>query len=193
MSDCVTLKHFLGMKIEVSNGILSISQESSIQNILSKFCLLDCNAAKTPMEKGLQLPMSNSDAVTDIPYRELLGLIMYLMLCSRPISYVGRFQQNPFDLHCQHLKGILRYLKVTKAVNLTYQSNEIAIVGYVDADWVSDILDRKSASGFVCKVYGSTVSWSSKKQQTVAIYSSEAEYVALSAERINARFQGNYL
>ena len=72
MSDCGPLKHFVGMKIEVSIGILSISQESSIQNILLKFGLLDCNATKTLMEKGLQLPMSYRDEVSDILYREML-------------------------------------------------------------------------------------------------------------------------
>lgn len=55
------------------------------------------------------------------------------------------------------------------------------LIGYVDADWGSDINDRKSVSGYIFKVFGCTVSWSSKKQQTVATSSSEAEYVALSS------------
>ena len=49
------------MKIELSNGILKISQKSSIQNILYNFGLLDSHAMQTPITKGLQLPMSKRD------------------------------------------------------------------------------------------------------------------------------------
>ena len=55
------------------------------------------------------------------------------------------------------------------------------IVAYAYADWASNINDRKSVSGYIVKVYGCTVSWSSKKQATVATSSSEAEYIALSS------------
>ncbi|XP_062708202.1 uncharacterized protein LOC134288194 [Aedes albopictus] len=55
------------------------------------------------------------------------------------------------------------------------------LVGFVDADWASDTEDRKSVTGYLFKVYGSTVSWASRKQPTVSMSSSEAEYVALAA------------
>src|SRR6202012_5074213 len=55
----------------------------------------------------------------------------------------------------------------------------IGMVGYADSDFASDITDRKSVSGYVFKVYGCTVSWISRKQQTVSLSSTEAEYIAL--------------
>ena len=111
---------------------------------------------------------------------------MYMMLSSRldlcyPVGYMGRFQQNPSEVHWQSLKRIVRYLKGTKTKELVFNRNcnSRAIVGYADADWGSDINDRKSLSCFVIQVYGSTISWSSKKQATVATSSSEAEYIVL--------------
>ncbi|XP_037807715.1 secreted RxLR effector protein 161-like [Lucilia sericata] len=138
------------------------------------------------MEKGLQLTYNVGNTI-DKPYRELLGSLMYVMLCVRPdicyhVSYLGRFQQNPSEEHWQSLKRVLRYLKGTVKKKLIYTaSDDNILVGYADADWASDTTDRKSISGYIFKVYGCTVSWSSKKQQTVATSSSEAEYVALSS------------
>lgn len=114
--------------------------------------------------------------------------MMYTMLCVRPdicypVSYMGRFQQNPADHHWQTLKRIVRYLQGTQGLCLEYRREEAAepLVGFADADWAADTEDRKSVSGYLFKVFGATVSWSSKKQTTVATSSSEAEYVALSA------------
>ncbi|XP_075162880.1 uncharacterized protein LOC142235513 [Haematobia irritans] len=95
--------------------------------------------------------------------------------------YLGRFQQNPSELHWQHLKRIARYLKGTIPMKLAFnKQNSEAVIGYADADWASDTTDRKSVRGYIFKIYGCSVSWGSKKHQTVATSSSEAEYVALS-------------
>lgn len=50
--------------------------------------------------------------------------------------------------------------------------------GYVDADWASDVNDRRSTSGFVFMLGGAAISWESKKQTSVALSSTEAEYIA---------------
>uniref|UniRef100_A0A1Y1JUX7 Integrase catalytic domain-containing protein n=1 Tax=Photinus pyralis TaxID=7054 RepID=A0A1Y1JUX7_PHOPY len=120
MSDCGELKNFLGMKIEIGSDYINLSQPHHIEKILKKFGLQDCNAVKTRMEKGLKLPCTNSDDNNNRKsYQELLGSLMYLMLCVRPdicfpISYLGRFQQHPIEEHCQSLKKVVRYLKGTK-------------------------------------------------------------------------------
>ena len=189
MSDCGHLSRYLGTSIEYNKekGIMYLDQINSIQNILKTYGMEDSKAALSPMEKGLQLQV-NTEGITDQPYRELLGRLMYLMLSVRPdicyaVGYMGRFQQTPSDEHWIALKRILRYLRGTQNMKLTYNRNinSQKLEGYVDADWGSCIQDRKSTSGYIFYVYGCPVSWCSKKQQTVATSSSEAEYVAVSA------------
>lgn len=63
------------------------------------------------------------------------------------------------------------YLKKTDILELE---------GFVDADWAADITDRKSYSGFCFKLSGSMISWESRKQNSVALSGTEAEYVAIS-------------
>ena len=78
-------------------------------------------------------------------------------------------------------KRILRYLKQAKDLNLTYVRNSPeAIVGYSDADWAGDVQDRRSTSGNVFLLGGGAITWSSRKQSSVALSTVEAEYMALS-------------
>ena len=189
MSDCGELKYYLGtvVKYDRNVGIMKFNQIKSINKLLQDFRMEDCKGARTPMEKGLQLSEASSNETSTNPYRELLGRLMYLMLSVRPdlcypVGYLGRFQQNPSEQHWLALKRVLRYLKESLQLELEFRKveNSPKLVGYVDADWASNIVDRKSTSGYSFFAYGCLVSWSSKKQTTVATSSCEAEYVALS-------------
>lgn len=111
---------------------------------------------------------------------------MYIMLCSRPdicyaISKLSRYQENPEIMHWQSAKRLVRYLKSTIEVELVYNKKKdvMPLVGFVDSDYAADEQDRKSTSGYLFKVFGNTVSWTSKKQQVVACSTTEAEYVAM--------------
>lgn len=79
------------------------------------------------------------------------------------------------------MKRIIRYLRGTAELGLLYEkySNK-SIVGYSDADWAGDIVDRKSTSGYIFTLNGAAVSWKSKKQACVSLSTAEAEYMALS-------------
>ncbi|XP_065095220.1 uncharacterized protein LOC135717189 [Ochlerotatus camptorhynchus] len=95
-------------------GVLQLSQEAHVARVLELFVLAECNPAKSPMEKGLQLQREGT--LTAEPYRELIDSLMYIMLCVRPdicflVGYLGRYQQKPTETHWQCLKRIVRYLK----------------------------------------------------------------------------------
>lgn len=138
------------------------------------------------MESKLKLTWNETSNGTQQPYRELIGCLMYGMLAGRPdlsasVGYFSRFQSNPTDDHWNYLKRVLRYIKDTLSIKLVYKrdpSNKL-LVGFADADWGGDTNDRKSTSGYIFKVFNSTVSWSSRKQKTVSISSTESEFVSL--------------
>ncbi|XP_057948373.1 uncharacterized mitochondrial protein AtMg00810-like [Malania oleifera] len=86
----------------------------------------------------------------------------------------------PCVSHWQSVKHILRYLKHTLNYGLLLQSSpHSSLAAYTDADWAGCPDDRKSTGGY-CIFYGcNLVSWSSKKQSTIARSGTEAEYKAL--------------
>lgn len=78
------------------------------------------------------------------------------------------------------MKTILRYLKSSRDRGITYgDQDKLLVEGYSDSDWAGDKDSRKSTSGFIFMLNGGPVSWCSKKQPTVALSATEAEYIAL--------------
>ncbi|XP_055623785.1 uncharacterized protein LOC129781873 [Toxorhynchites rutilus septentrionalis] len=125
---------------------------------------------------------------TDKPYRELIGCLTYVTLTSRPdlcaaVSYLSQFQSCPTEQHwVQHTKRVLRYIKGTLDLGLVFRAKDEAslIDAFADADWANDPVDRRSLTGYVFRVCGSTVvSWLTRKQSTISLSSTEAELVAL--------------
>ncbi|XP_070039735.1 secreted RxLR effector protein 161-like [Nicotiana tomentosiformis] len=85
-------------------------------------------------------------------YRGKIGSLLYLTT-SRPgiifsVGLCARFQANPKESHLKVAKRILRYLKGTTDLCLWYpKGNNFDLVGYVDADYTSFLMDRKSTYG----------------------------------------------
>jgi hypothetical protein len=119
-------------------------------------------------------------------YRSMIGSLLYLMVTRPDIQFgVGlcaRYQASPCTSHRQVVKRIFRYLKFTPEFGLWYSADSsLVLVGFSDADFGGCRLDRKSTSD-TCQFLGtSLVSWSSRKQASVALSSTEAEYVAIAS------------
>lgn len=180
---------FLGVHIERdgNNHSISMSQMSYLAKVLRKFNMNDCKEVSTPIENGIDLGKCNSNGDCNAPYRELMGCLTYATITTRPdlcaaTNHFSRFQSCYDDEHFKCAKRTLRYIKGTMDLKLVYVRNIDAepLIGYTDADWAGDKNDRKSTSGYVYKVFGNTVGWSSRKQPTVSLSSTEAEYIALS-------------
>ncbi|GAB2291727.1 hypothetical protein Dimus_038172 [Dionaea muscipula] len=111
---------------------------------------------------------------------------MYSMVSTRPdlsfsISLLSRFMSNPGPDHWNALKWLLRYLNCTAASGLLFKkwTNELDLVGYVDADFAGDRDGRKSTTAYCITVGGNCVSWKTQLQPLVALSTTEAEYVAI--------------
>jgi hypothetical protein len=119
-------------------------------------------------------------------YHSVIGSLLYLY-ASRPdimlsVCMCARFQANPKECHLMAIKRILRYLVHTPNLGLWYpKGSKFNLLGYSDSDYAGCKVDRKSTSG-MCQFLGrSLVSWSSKKQNCVALSTAEDEYIAASA------------
>ena len=187
MVDLKDIKLFVGIKIERSDNEITLDQSAYIKTILNKFNMYDCKAVSTPLENKLDYVALNSDEKYDAPCRNLIGCLMYVMVCTRPdlstaVNIMSRYQNKNNKEVWKSLKRILRYLKGSIDIKLSYirgDYNEI-ISGYVDSDWGSNEIDRKSTTGYLFKLFERcTICWNTKRQLSVAASSTEAEYMAL--------------
>ena len=189
MKDKGELKYFLGLEIDYNRkmGILKINQRRYAMGILKRFGLENCKPCPTPIDHKLKLTtLDKNEDETDKPVRELIGCLMYLMLGTRPdisyaINYFSRYQDRARNETWVYLKRLLRYVKESIDLSLVYKRRKVEkpLICYVDSDWGGDLVDRKSVSGSLIKVFGNTVAWSTKKQNTVALSTAEAELIAL--------------
>ena len=116
--------------------------------------------------------------------RRIVGALQYLNFTRLDISYAVnqacRSMHSPQPADWIRLKHLLRYLKGTITHGLYFNRLPAnSITSFSDADWAGDVSDRRSTSGFLVYLGGNLVSWSSKKQPTVARSSTKAEYKAL--------------
>src|SRR5258708_26086007 len=119
-------------------------------------------------------------------YQSRIGSVMYTMLGTCPdiafsITKLSQYSANPGDDHWTAINRLLRYLSSTRDLKLTYDRNSKCDdeSRYSDSDWAGDPRDHRSISGYVFTMAGAAVSWSSKKQPSVALSSTEGEYMAM--------------
>lgn len=189
MKDLGLARNYLGINISQENGVTTMNQGKYLISILKRYKMLDCNPVSTPIDQNfnfqiLQRERSESSEI-ETKCRQLIGCLLYAACGTRPdicvaVSFLSRFQHCASQLLYKSLKRILRYIKGTSQLSLVYNSSNALVEGYVDADWAGDIHDRRSTSGYVFKLFGSVILWSSKKQMCVTLSSAESEYVALS-------------
>jgi hypothetical protein len=185
MSMMGELTYFLGFQVKQLKEGMFISQTKYTQDLLKKFGMKDAKPAKTPMGTDGHLDLNAGGKFVDQKaYRSMIGSLLYLC-ASRPdimlsVCICARFQSDPKECHLVAVKRILRYLVHMLYIGLWYtKGSTFDLIGYSDSDYAGCKVDRKSTSG-TCQFLGrSLVSWSSKKQTSVALSTAEVDYVAV--------------
>ncbi|CAJ2651723.1 unnamed protein product [Trifolium pratense] len=159
-------------------------QEKYIKDLLKKYNMNEAKIMTTPMHPSTNLDKDeNGKTVSEKEYRGMIGSLLYLT-ASRPdivfsVGLCARFQTSPRESHLTAVKRIFRYLVGTPDVGLWYKKgSHFDLKAYCDADYAGDKLERKSTSG-ACQFLGEAlVSWCCRKQNTIALSTTEAEYVS---------------
>ena len=187
MSMMGELNFFLGLQIKQTEKGTYIHQQKYIKELLKKYGMETSKTNHTPMGTNTRLGEDpHGTSVDQKLFRGMIGSLLYLTASRPDIAYsVGvcaRFQANPKESHLSAVKRILRYLKGTDDLSLFYpHCDTFELKGFADADYAGDLINRKSTSGMVQFLGTCLVSWSSKKQNSVALSTAEAEYVAAAA------------
>jgi hypothetical protein len=180
-------KLFVGINIERdrSAGTIKISQRRLIEDLISKFGMGDCKPRAIPLSSSVPLTKDEGNLLDkgQYPYAELVGSLIYLTVCTRPdialaVSALSRYMSKPAASHWLAAKGVLRYLAGTPDHGIIFRAGDNHLHGYCDSDHGGDKDTRRSTTGYVFMLNGGAISWSSKLQPTVAVSSTEAEYMA---------------
>ncbi|KAI3742955.1 hypothetical protein L1987_60654 [Smallanthus sonchifolius] len=187
MSDLGLLSYYLGIEVEQRKDGISLKQSGYAKKILNAAGMLDCNPSKWPMESKLQLTKDeNGEAVNPTDYRRLIGSLRYLLHTRPDLGYstgiLSRFMEKPRISHFKAMKQVLRYVKGTVGYGLKFRrGGDGKLLGYSDSSHGLDVEDRKGTTGMVFYYSNNLVTWASQKQQTVALSSCEAEFMAATA------------
>lgn len=188
MTDLGPIAFYLGMTVtrDRQNRILRLGQRSYLEEGIKTIGLWDSPPQKTPMNTGC-LETARGDYCAEpgfkTQYQSAVGTLMYAMLGTRPdiayaVSSVSRYAANPTPAHMTAVKRIFSYLRGTIDLQLTFRGELTDLIGYSDSDWGGDPVTHRSTAGFVFNVGSGAISWSSKRQPTVALSTCEAEYQA---------------
>ena len=191
INDLGRITDALGMHLSYGVDSITISQEKYIDEVLVRHSMDECNPSSLPLDPGFQIHNFDSPKTEEekaklakYPYAKLIGELLWICRCCRPdLAFaVGVFSRytSCFSLrHFKALKNVLRYLKGTKSLGITLRKSNLPLDNvlscYSDSDFAGDRSDRLSCSGNIVFWGSSPISWSSKKQTTVALSTTEAE------------------
>lgn len=189
MKDLGAIHFCLGIEFhqDIDKATITMSQSKYTEEVLQRFAMQDSKPISTPLEANNKLKKpknSSEESMENFPYQSLVGSLMYLAVSTRPdisyaVSSLSQFNTSYNEEHWKAGKRVLRYLRGTVFHGLIFKKSGQELQGFVDADWGGCINDRRSFTGYAFKLANGAVSWEAKKQRTVALSSTEAEYMAM--------------
>lgn len=183
------IKFYLGIQItRADDGIFSINQEKYINKVVHDSGMEDSKISNIPISFGYEkLQGEDNDILpTNEMYQKWIGSLLYIALNTRPdiavgVNLLSQKVSKPTNNDWTELKRVIKYLKGTAKYKLAMaiHTSDHELSGYADANWAESTINRRSNSGYLFKLNGGVISWSSRKQKCVALSSTEAELIAL--------------
>jgi hypothetical protein len=176
------------MRITRIGSQIHLDQRAYLETVLQRCGMQNAKAAATPLPAGY-VPTPSAEVASPerrSRYQTVIGSLLYLMLGTRPdiafaVTKLAQYAANPSEDHLNKALYICRYLVGTQNYRLTYDGGSgQGISACTDSDWASDGTTRRSQTGYFVKMAKGLISWTSRAQKTIALSSTEAEYMALS-------------
>lgn len=150
---------FVGVQIDRDrmNKSMLIHQKLYVEKIIEKFNMKEAKAVSVPADPHTVLyPVKNDQSgITNAPYREAVGSLMFFSIVSRPditfaVNTVSKYLNNHNKSHWEAVKRIFRYLSGTKDLGIMYRSggSKSDLIGFCDADYARDLETRRSVTGY---------------------------------------------
>ncbi|CAM8940962.1 unnamed protein product [Rhodiola kirilowii] len=173
---------------------LLLCQTDYLTKVVEKFDIKNAKPVLTPVTSHFKLSKDQEPETKEekaymenVPYSNAVGCLMYAMVCTRPdiaygVSLVSRHITNPGKYHWQAVKWLLRYIKGTLGKGLVFGKGQVSaeiIQGFVDSDYFGNIDTRKSQTGLVFTIFGTSVSWKTNLQKVVALSTTAVEFMAI--------------
>ncbi|GJV04765.1 retrotransposon protein, putative, ty1-copia subclass [Tanacetum coccineum] len=187
MKELGPARKILGMEIVRDRGsrTLKVSQSGYVQKILNNYRMDNGKSVSVPLGAHFKVSLKDCpsndwdvERMSKVPYANVVGSLMYLMVCTRPdiayaVSIVSRYLANPGLVYGRD------------------QEKHVDVDGFVDGDYAKDPDKGRSITGYMFMVHGCVVSWKATLQHVVALSTTKAEYMALTEARtkhINVRY-----
>ncbi|XP_019069865.1 uncharacterized mitochondrial protein AtMg00810-like [Solanum lycopersicum] len=178
-----------------------MSQRKYVLELISELGLSGTKPVNTPLETNLKLTSvdyddfitkeagsTNEDILLVDPtqYQRLVGKLLYLTMTRVDIAHVvqvlSQFMHSPKQSHMNVALRVVKYIKNAPGLGLLMPSDSSGkFVAYCDSDWGGCLQTRRSVTGYLVKFGNAIVSWKSKKQETVARSSAEAEFRSMAS------------
>ncbi|PKU74614.1 Retrovirus-related Pol polyprotein from transposon TNT 1-94 [Dendrobium catenatum] len=176
---------FLGIQVIKTNNGYFLSHSHYAKELLYTAGFADCKPVDTPAPSRPPLVFDEQPYADPQMFRKLAGSLQYLSITRPDIAFttnrICQHMHQPRNGDFQALKRLLRYIKGSLNYGLPIIQGPMQLSSYTDADWAANTTDRKSMSGYCTYLGHNLISWSVKKQTTVARSSTEAEYRSLSS------------
>lgn len=194
LKDLGPLTYFLGVEVTPHKDGLFLNQRKYIADLLTRTRMTEAKPASTPLVTNSVLILQSGTALSDpTEYRTIVGSLQYLSLTRPDIAYtvnkLSQFMHQPTSDHWNAVKRLLRYLCGTLDHGICLRQNSpLALHPFSNADWAGNKDDYTSTSAYIVYLGHNPISWSSKKQRTVARSSTEAEYRSVASTAAEIRW-----